>query len=236
MQSKSLQLDDYAHIKSGLRSIYYTIPMCRGKGVYIYIPHEHRVWEYASGVQAFVEHYGNDGKQRKVLDVGCGFSPLAPALVMKHGCIATEIDPDEKVTHGRDALLDVFAGGGSYMFKQQALEDAQGEYDAVFCISVMEHIPTDKQHDAWAKLASLVKPGGLLFTTFDYSDDPSKAWQNDDGRETKYHAERVDDVVAQLEDAQFDFESVDTTYHGPQVYDYTFFRLTCIKRYDDDYR
>ena len=119
---------------------------------------------------------------------------------------------------------DLKARGFSIEFSPISLFEASGIYDAVFSISVMEHIPEPDQEAAWKKLASLVSPGGLLFVTVDYG--PSdRDWMHDDARFTKPDASFIEKVSTWLIECDIKTTPIDPTFHAANVFDYTFFRI-----------
>jgi hypothetical protein len=77
-----------------------------------------------------------------------------------------------------------------------------------------------------------VAPGGLLFLTMDFWDQPGPDrahfhWMRK--RIFNYGFERA--IMEPLLDAGFFWlGDRDLTYHGPQVYDYTFASLALVKR------
>lgn len=219
MKSKSLEMSDYTEINEEVRSLLRTEAKFRGKGYTFNIPHQHRYWEYGSALASLRE--AGIEPPACILDVGCGHGPFGPWLA-KLGYCVDEIDPSPQVASRAD--LRAAMSGSDWAFAATPLMEFKtgAPYDAVFAISVMEHIAAPEQAAAWERLASLVAPGGLLFTTVDYGRiDASNA----PAREMIFSDHDVRHVVTQLTDLGFDFEEVDTEYHGDQVFDYTFFRI-----------
>lgn len=225
LSSKSLETKDYADLSPGLRSIHYTTAWARGKDLVVGYPHPHRLWEYASAITALVEAFGRDLTGRRILDVGCGAGPLGPALALRHGANVSDIDISPNVPPLRDPVAALLGTRGlPYTYELLDLAEVEGEFDGVLSISVMEHIPADDQERAWRKLASLVAPGGVLVVTIDYG-TPGQDWRNDKDREVKPDGDFVQQVAGWLEDAGIHLSPLDPTFHGPEVYDYTFFRF-----------
>ena len=52
LKCKSIEPGDYEDLSRGLRDVYYAKARCDGLGANLYFPHEHRMWEYASAVEA----------------------------------------------------------------------------------------------------------------------------------------------------------------------------------------
>ena len=216
MKSKSIELSDYDDLQEGIAEINHAICRTRGGGFKVYVPHEHRYWEYASALEV--------ARGRKIdlaVDIGCGFSALGPALCYQQPlATVVECDPSPAVREDRSNIesgmnLNLLSDGS-------ALMDLSDTYDAVFSISVMEHIPQADQQAAWDKLISLVAPGGLLFVTVDYSEQIIFGTEGE--RETYYNPTMLKAIINTLVDAGFSIEW-DLTYHGSFVKDYTFFRI-----------
>lgn len=106
--------------------------------------------------------------------------------------------------------------------------------DAIFCLSVLEHVPEPRT--TLRAMCSLLRPGGLLFLTVDYwnSEGPDTAhfhWM----RHRIYNEESLKRL---LEDGRTfglrRFGASDWTYHGPTVYDYSFFAAALVKRQPEE--
>ena len=215
MKSKSVEVGDYQQQKEGMRALRYGMADCLGSGIPIFIPHPHREWEYSGALQACIETF--NGVPIEAIDIGCGNSPLGVALT-SIGATVTEIDPDVRLEALRKPTPNRHFKVGDLL-----THSTDKQYDAVFCMSVIEHIYTKDQPVAWKRLADLVKPGGLLFVTTDFGLDRTIPWIADTERVHKFDPERVREVAALLEDERFTLD-LDSTFHGPQVFDYTFFR------------
>jgi len=227
--SKSLHPDDYEELKDAIGVISYGTSICRGMGHRIYFPHENRMWEYASAVHALDEERPKEARETiEVLDVGGGWGALGPSLLLQEQDLrVTELELDPGIVEGRKKLREEVTGLHGL---RPAVGDitqnlrADQQFFAVFCISVMEHLTPEEQTDAWKRLARMVSPGGLLFATVDYGDDPHRPWDNDTERETKFHPWAIQEVAKTLREEGLELE-VDTTYHGDQVFNYSFFRI-----------
>lgn len=218
MKSKSIEMSDYKQIAEEVRSLLRAEAEFRGAGVTFNIPHTHRYWEYGSALFALRET--GIVPPARILDVGSGHGPFGPWLAKLHYRV-DEIDPSESVSNRKDLTtaltgLDwAFAGTPLLNFKSSS------PYDAVCAISVMEHIPPAEQAESWEKLASLVKPGGLLFATVDYgAADASNA----SAREAIFTEESLLGVIALLRENSFTIDD-EIAFCGPEVFDYTFFRI-----------
>jgi SAM-dependent methyltransferase len=103
-----------------------------------------------------------------VVDVGSGVT-FFPFSVARLGChvVCTDPDPVCQVDLGR-ALPQISQEPGRVSFRHlegTTLPFETGEADAVYCISVIEHIPGFEQ--TVAEIARVLKPGGPLLLTID---------------------------------------------------------------------
>jgi 2-polyprenyl-3-methyl-5-hydroxy-6-metoxy-1,4-benzoquinol methylase len=122
------------------------------------IQREPRVNENAPMYAFTMRHLLALGAQR-VLDVGPGISAW-PALLANCGFHVTAIDQMGNYWFGEDYF------NKHYYVIQDDIQDAkiQGPFDAVMCLSVLQHVP---KHDlALASMARLVKPGGGIILAF----------------------------------------------------------------------
>ena len=94
----------------------------------------------------------------KVLDVGCGGGILTEAMA-RRGAHVTGIDLSEKAL--RVAELHLHESGLAVKYQKAAVEDCQGEFDAVTCMELLEHVPDPGS--MVAACARLVRPGGRVF-------------------------------------------------------------------------
>ncbi len=104
----------------------------------------------------------------QVVDLGSGVT-FFPFSVAQLGChvICTDTDPVAEIDLQR-AVPQVPHAPGTVGFRacgEQKLPFAAGEVDAVFCISVLEHIP-NPEHTI-TEIARILKRGGLLVLTID---------------------------------------------------------------------
>src|SRR5262249_40624583 len=134
------------------------------------IPHPHRYWEYGSAVQALISIYqerlGTNGM--KVMDVGSGWSPLGPSLAYMFNLKVTEVEPQFQARSARYFSNQVLKelGKKEITVLEGGVETLPDEmFEAVFCISVIEHVDPRHELEGWKNLAKHVKPGGLLFMT-----------------------------------------------------------------------
>ena len=99
---------------------------------------------------------------KKVLDVGCGGGILAEAMAAR-GAQVTGIDLGEKSL--RVAELHLLQSKAAVVYEEasaeQFAERHAGEFDAVTCMEMLEHVPDPSS--AVAACARLARPGGQVF-------------------------------------------------------------------------
>jgi ubiquinone/menaquinone biosynthesis C-methylase UbiE len=127
-----------------------------------------RIWEYP-----FVYHHlrklaANSGKPLKIADIGCGVT-FFPFTVAKLGYDVVAVDVDSIVERDMRRAIPLFPiNNGSVSYKAtdgHTLPFAAAELDAMYCISVLEHVnPPDR---LVSEMARVLKSGGLFVLTID---------------------------------------------------------------------
>ena len=186
--------------------------------------HPMRRWEYALALWA-IWHWkdGRDARYpRGIVDVGGNGSPFWRMAAPLTAWVQV-IDPAENTT------LETYL---------TSLASRPTLVDVVTCISVLEHVEDLDQF--CYHLSCLVAPGGLLFLTMDYCDgfaDARDAFRVPDTyhfhwmRKRIFNSFAVEQLIAGFYRQSFTlFGDADYTWHGPQVYDYTFASLALVKR------
>lgn len=175
--------------------------------------HPLRRWEYALALAAV-----KATKVRPAMvayDIGGGGSPFGHMLADTIGANVQIVDP----TYTPNAYT-----------LAQLLHRNPRLGDVVTCLSVLEHV--DELDEFCYHLSCLVAPGGLLFFTVD-------AWDEGDEDTAHFHWMRKRIFTAATLNAvaryffKHDFRYCgdrDNTFHGAQVYDYTFASLALQKR------
>lgn len=143
--------------------------------------HPSKRWEYPWALERAALSPGS-----RVLDAGSGAS-IFPVYLAGNGHRVTAVD---RVLPGRlDRLHDVrvhYAAGDLRM-----LPFAGSAFDAVFCISVLEHLLEAQIPVALREMRRVLRPGGrLLLTTDFYEDASAELWY-----ETRDRRFRVDWTV-----------------------------------------
>lgn len=131
-----------------------------------------RMWEYP---YAILNAKLSEGM--KVADIGCGSTPFTvylSQLVGKNNVTGFDNDfLESDDTHFAFGIRKQFKENTGIQFKFSninSLDALDNSFDCVFCISVLEHI---EDPAVWQKglmeMARIVKPGGRLILTFDFS-------------------------------------------------------------------
>lgn len=128
-----------------------------------------RVWEYP-----YTYHHLQTWRRRQpgdklphVVDLGSGVT-FFPFSVARLGCRVTCTDTDPVAgTDLQRAAGCVPHKPGAVQFRLcgETLPFETGEVDAIFCVSVLEHIPSREK--TISEMARILKPGGLLVLTMD---------------------------------------------------------------------
>lgn len=157
--SKTLSTDDYPFIENHVKHITNIIDVLKNAGAPYRFEHEHRKWEYGLAYKVL-----DDKKSLDILDVGGGGSVLAPAMRWLESSVH-QVDMGE-VGGWIDSQSKAI--GKVMTFDQMNFMDFDPDkkYDAVTCISVIEHVDGDIEF--FKKLLSHVKPGGVIILTTDF--------------------------------------------------------------------
>jgi SAM-dependent methyltransferase len=103
---------------------------------------------------------------RAVLDVGCGFGRMAIALALR-GFEVTAID----VTESAIQWVRKWAVKENAVIATQVCSAEQlsfiSSFDAVYCNSVLDHMPFESAKVSVQNIAKALRPDGLAFLSFD---------------------------------------------------------------------
>jgi 2-polyprenyl-3-methyl-5-hydroxy-6-metoxy-1,4-benzoquinol methylase len=163
--SKTLDEADYAFLQDEVSRVGHARNIFNGCHRY---DHEHRTWEYSICLASLGPREAIKGK--RILDVGGGDSLLGGILAW-NGANVTIVDLSDYSNHTdemnrRAQQCPSVTPGGSVCFKQHnIIDESLGLFDAVFCVSVIEHGGGDPLFSA---LLKSVVPGGTLVLTTDF--------------------------------------------------------------------
>jgi 2-polyprenyl-3-methyl-5-hydroxy-6-metoxy-1,4-benzoquinol methylase len=127
-----------------------------------------RKLEYSFALDALLSHLKPGDRY---LDAGSGATPLAHAIAAQ-GIEAEACDGDKHLIEQLQQLRPETIYGSQVRYSHQdltALRFADGSFDAVSCISVLEHIPAPFDQRALNEMLRVLKPGGLLILTIDFT-------------------------------------------------------------------
>ncbi len=149
-----LERPDYRGALARMDALLATAP-----GTYL---HPSKRWEYPWALERAAllpaEH---------VLDAGCGRS-IFPLYLAELACEVTALDLELDPPDGMLAQRVCWTTGDL-----TRLPLADESFDAVFCISVIEHLPEPAITVAMTELRRVLRPGGRLLLTTDFYDDAS---------------------------------------------------------------
>jgi SAM-dependent methyltransferase len=127
------------------------------------------------------------------LDAGSGVTPLAHVLAGQ-GIHASACDGDASLIDKLRALQPDTIYGTSVAYAAQdlsALDYPSETFNAVSCISVLEHIPPPFDQISIREILRVVKPGGILVCTVDFTPAPDTS----SGSDLRYRARRALQLV-----------------------------------------
>jgi SAM-dependent methyltransferase len=111
----------------------------------------------------------DDCRERSILDIGCGFGWFELIALDRdaHSVAAVEPTADDIATaraHIRDERVDFRIASALDL----PFEDAA--FDTVVCWEVLEHLPRESEPQAFAEVARVLRPGGVLYLSTPYGD------------------------------------------------------------------
>lgn len=165
-----------------------------------------RTIEYPWFAQRLARHRGG-----RVLDLGAGVCVL-PLWLSGQGCRMVTIDshplvrdPAQRGGWNEWGFLDYgLLDAQITSFNEDAAEHAPDEpYEAVYSVSVLEHLPADLRRRIFSRLPGWLAPGGRLYLSFDLVPDTDRLWNRSEGRKVEAEAIHgtLPEVLRELEDA-----------------------------------
>jgi SAM-dependent methyltransferase len=108
------------------------------------------------------------GKERKILDVGCG-TGRDLSILLRKGKDVYGADASPEILAAAHATLSANGISGRGRLFEAELPDlspfADNEFDGVLCSAVLMHLPEEEIFDAVYTLRRVLKPGGKLFVS-----------------------------------------------------------------------
>jgi SAM-dependent methyltransferase len=148
MELADLDLPNFRRVQSAMEAL-----LRSSEGFYL---HPSKRWEYPWALERAPLAVGS-----RVLDVGCGAS-IFPLFLANSGHRVVACDLQVPARPAGCPNLSYLRGDLT------ALPLASGTFDAVFCISVIEHLQPERIATALAELRRVLRPGGLLLLTTDF--------------------------------------------------------------------
>ena len=99
-----------------------------------------------------------------ILDAGCG-SGRDSLFFSRRGYRVTAFDASEQL-----AVLSARLTGLPVLRLTFQQIDFEGEFDGVWACASLLHVPRGEMDDVLARLASALKPGGVMYASFKYGD------------------------------------------------------------------
>lgn len=229
----TVHLDDYQEIMEGVSAVKKAADFLRQRGVRTDLPHEHRLWEYGTGVQILLDHYKEKLPEIDVIDVGSGYSAFGPALAFFYNTQVVECEPDPICRDARmtcNVVLKQLGKKEIITTADDAMHLPDRKFDAVMCISVIEHVAVHEEMQVWEELGKRVKDGGILYVTVDCVPRKDGRYAYDNLRTQNFTLDDLKPRVAKLEEMGFaTLGKPNWMYNGDAVFDYTFFRIGLVK-------
>lgn len=144
-------------------------------GVYI---HASKQWEYLYALDALADGLDTGRQALRIADLGGGRGALGPYLATR-GHEVEIFDTDYLWDQGTDPLIELrfrrWARGVGCSARFGTLYNVpapSASFDAVTCISVVEHVPYKEY--VLKEALRILRPGGLLILTFDFANAPER--------------------------------------------------------------
>jgi SAM-dependent methyltransferase len=127
-----------------------------------------RMWEYPFAILAAELKRG-----MRCADIGCGMTPFTIYLKSESDCDVVGVDPDlfeSGIKYKGHGVSQDYINKTGLKIIQSGMEKIDlpsNEFDRVFCLSVIEHVPVDIARSGIQEMARILKPGGRLIVTVD---------------------------------------------------------------------
>jgi SAM-dependent methyltransferase len=130
----------------------------------------HKLWEYAAMAASLPS--GGGERRLRILDFG-GAATLPIYFFASRGCHVECLDIDLPLCRATRRAAERHSWpllASSLNLVESPPPDHWMPFDAVVSASVLEHIPKAQQAMLLARLASLLRPGGVFILTFDFGE------------------------------------------------------------------
>ena len=130
--------------------------------------HTNRRWEYA---KAAIEIKKLLGEDIKAVDVGGAGTPFGFTVVGEEMTITDILKEKLEIAQNFAKIVNDFDPCVDFKIQYDDITETRlpkQYFDAVFCISVIEHIPHNKHVEALSNMEYILKPKGVLALSFDY--------------------------------------------------------------------
>ena len=143
-------------------------------------------WHLKSIQDAIAYCYLYEYSNKEIAEIGGGNSRLLPTLARKNTCYNIE---EFKGAGGGPKKEIRFMGVNNILAKVGEFSNVinNNQFDAVFSVSVIEHVPDDNLSDFFKDCHRILKPSGLMIHLIDvYLEDSAELNESDVRRVMKY--------------------------------------------------
>jgi cyclopropane fatty-acyl-phospholipid synthase-like methyltransferase len=162
-----------------------------------------RLWEYSKAIKAVhtrARQLSAEDQLPHYLDIGCAGSPI-PYIFRKM------LDMDIECVDLKDCK-DEFKAQGIYdtieFHNENFLEISEVKYDAITCISVLEHVSREEQDQILKKAIRMLKSGGIFFLTVDSHQSGQKLCTSHERTYTEKQIRDMAEIFCYEDDVIFD--------------------------------
>jgi len=131
-------------------------------------------WHLKSAQDAVTYQQFAEWQHKRIGEVGGGESRLLPVLAQRNECFNFEVFDGRDGGPAREVVVPGVTNVRCLVGETEGVFEGS-TLDAVFSISVVEHVPTEALDAYFSDCRRLLKPGGLMFHVIDVyiADEPS---------------------------------------------------------------